>query len=159
MTTPVEYAETKLGVHTVYAEALEAQADLDNLATELDTAQDNRRKLAEQIADREAALQGEMWSAHATESATWLKEHMSQFKREDVALKALRELLLNEQSTVAGLEYDMTVKQSQVRILSARMDQQGGYLNYLAAVMNREAAFMVANQTQSNPQEQGPNGD
>lgn len=155
MSTPVEYAETDLGVHSVYQQALDAQADLDDITTRLDKAQDERRSVVEQIADREAALYGEKHAAHATESATWLKEHMSRFKREDPALKALRAILLDAQSKVGGLEYDLDVRKSQIKILSARMEQLGGYLNYLAAAMNKQAAETATKTHESKE----PNGD
>lgn len=145
----VEYAEQTLKVHALWDEAQKAQADLDNLASELDKAQDQKRALAEKILDRETELLEEEQGKHEKQSATWLKEHMVVQKRKDPVLKDLREKHFAEASTLSGLEYDWDVKKTQCRLLEARLLQMGGYLNFLAAAKQAENITKTHNTTET----------
>lgn len=146
---PVTYAEQELGVHKVYEDALAAQVELDALAASLDEANDSRRYLLDMIADREVELLDDERAKHASQSATWLKEHMKSAERKDAKLTELRGKMMEIDSTRQGLDYDYEVCKSKLRLLEARMNQLGGYLNYLAAVKQASTERL---RRQANPQ-------
>lgn len=144
MTNAVDWAESSLGLSQLWKEIQTAQSNLDDLATHLDKAQDDKRMLAEAVTDREADLYLEERAKHAEQSATWLDKHMVAQKRKDPKLITLRRDYIAAQSTLSGLEYDWEVQKSQVKILTARMVQLGGYLNFLAAA--KQAETLTKNQ-------------
>lgn len=138
MNPALEYAEQTLGVHSCYEAAQAARSDLDEIVTGLDKAQDTRRTLVEEIADREADLLIEERGKHADSSANWMEQHMKTVKRKDEQLSDLRRRLNDAQATIAGLEYDADMVKFQIKIQCARMEELGGYLNYLAAIKQAE---------------------
>lgn len=128
------YAEDKLGVHDVFKETVQAHEELDKLLGDLDKAQDTRRGLTAAIEDRTYELLGNERSKHADMSATALDQHMKQVKHKDDAMKQYRIKLDEVHGEIQGLEYDAEILKMRIRIGVARMEQLGGYLNYLAAV-------------------------
>jgi hypothetical protein len=143
------YAEVTLGVHACYERANETQAQLDEVLTALDKAQDARRLLVEQIADREADLLIAEQGKHASQSATWMDQHMRTAKQKDTMLAGLRAQLRDSHGEIGGLEYDVEAFKARVRIECARMEELGGYFNYLAAIKQAE------NLTKTTQQETG----
>lgn len=130
----IKYAEDQLGVHAVYEQAQANRAVLDKLLAELDKAQDDKRRLAEEIADREAELLIEERGKHSDMSAAAFDQHTKSAKRKDPELKKLREAFNGSLSEIQGLEYDVDMAKVEIRIACSRMEELGGYLNYLAAV-------------------------
>lgn len=145
MPNPVTYAEETLGVHKVYDEAQKCLADLDSSTSELDAAMDRKRELVAQINAREADVWHEERSRHSDYSQTALDKHVKQQKAQDEALKKLSTDLRSAESEISGIEYDIDVTKYTLRTLNARMEQLGGYFNFLAAAKNAEVVSM--NQT------------
>lgn len=144
----LEYAELKLGVHTVYDEANAALADLDAVVTDLDKAQDERRYLAEDIAQWEADLTRQERAANADMSATAFEQHLKLAKQNDPDLKRLRQQMIGLHSRVSGMEYDMEMLKLKVRVRVARMNELGGYFAYLVQL---KAETPTTPTTQENP--------
>jgi hypothetical protein len=132
------YAETTLGVHTCYESANAAHSELDEIVTNLDKAQDQRRMLVESIADREAELLNEEWAKHPDMAASRMDQHIRIAKRKDTFLSELRNQLNAVHAEINGLEYDADIQKHRLKIETARMVELGGYLNYLAAIKQAE---------------------
>jgi hypothetical protein len=130
----LKYAEEKLGVHLVYNESLVYLQDLDEVFSDLDKAQDRRRQLMEQIADREAELLSEERGMRPDMSATGMDQHMKSAKRTDSELRNLRDKLNETISSIQGLELDSDLLKARLKVSTARLNELGGYLHYLAAV-------------------------
>lgn len=140
----LQYAEQTLGVHSVHDELVSHLETLDGLYNDLDKAQDRRRSLVELVADAEADLLSEERGKHPDMSATGMDQHLKAAKRKNPVLRKLRDQLNEVQSEIQGLEYDVDLTKAHVRVKSARMEELGGYLNYLAAVKQAET---IAKQT------------
>lgn len=132
------YAEEELGVHKIFQAAKEALVALDDALTALDKAQDRRRLLDEDYADREVELISEMRGLHPNMSDTRFKSEFKNWERTDELLRALRVELNKVRSDIQGLEFEIEVIRARIRISCSRMEELGGYLHYLAAVKNQQ---------------------
>lgn len=150
MNKALQYAEQELGVHTVYREAEQLVEEIDRISAELDVWHDDKRSIVEDIADREALLLGEERARHPEMSATGLDQHLRSQKRLDPELKTLRDKLNQRLADISGGEYDLAVLNSRLRIKVARMEELGGYLNYLAAVKQDSIGLAVSRSHEAN---------
>jgi hypothetical protein len=132
----IKYAED-MGVHRVFEEVVEQLENLDSLYGDLDKAQDRRRQLEEDYADREVELVGEMRGVHPNMSDTRFKSELKGWERTDKKLREIRVQLNTVRSEIQGLEYDVDLGKLRARVGAARLDELGGYFNYLAAVKNQ----------------------
>jgi len=132
------YAENTLGVHRVYEEAQASLAKLDETLTELDTAIDTRRALDDQIADREMELLIEERGKHATMSEAAFGRHLKEVHYKDETLRDLRQKHRSAAGVVSGLELDLKFIESRIRVEAGRLNELGGYLQFLAALKNAE---------------------
>jgi len=130
----LQYAEEQLGVHKVYEGTINLLADLDKVLADLDTAQDRRRELNEHYSDREVELIDEMRSIHVSMSDTRFNSEMKLWKRKDTKLMRIQLDINKVLSEVQGLEYDADLTKLRIRVGAARLEELGGYLNYLAAI-------------------------
>lgn len=139
------YAEVTLGVHLCYDAAVLAHSQLDEVVTDLDKAHDQRRTITEQVADREADLLIAERGKHSDMSATALDQHMKTVKRKDTMLTELRNQLNIVQGSINGLEYDSDMLKLRIKIEVARMEELGGYLQYLSAIKQAENLKKLTN--------------
>ncbi len=140
MNKALDYAEKKLGVHTVWEDAQSQLAELNELYTDLDKSQDQRRELAEQIADREGELLSDERGRHPEMSAAAFDQHFKGIKRGDTALQGFRAKHMEVSGIINGLEYDVDLLKHRLRLSEARLIELGGYFNYLASVKQDETA-------------------
>jgi hypothetical protein len=133
----LDYAENVLHVHREHERAKLQLESLDELLVELDKAQDRKREINENITDREVELIGEKRGLHSDMSSTEFKTRLREWEREDGKLTALRIELNSVLSEVQGIEYDVDITRLRIKTACARMEQLGGYLNYLAAIRNQ----------------------
>lgn len=144
----LKYAEDNLGVHTVYDEALSLRGELDGVFTDLDKAQDQKRQLVDEVADREADLLSDERGKHSDMSATALAEHMKVIKRKDTFLHELRSKLSEVSGAISGMEYDADLLKLSIKIKVARLEELGGYLHYLAVLKEAETITKRTQPTQ-----------
>lgn len=143
------YAEKDLGVHTVYQEATAALQNLDEVVTDLDKAQDERRYLAEDIAQWEADLTLRERGANSEMSATAFEQYLKLAKQNDKDLKRLRQQMIGLHSRIQGLEYDMEMLKLKVRVKVARMNELGGYFAYLVQLKAETPTTPTAQENQA----------
>jgi hypothetical protein len=140
----LQYAESTLGVHEVYQEGRDALERLELALNTLDEAQDKRRALDEQIAAREMDLLIEERGKHPDHSEAAFTRHLKEVHYKDDLLKALRGERATAAGVVSGSELDVDFYRMRVKFTSARMEELGGYFNYLAAVKNAEAQMPLS---------------
>ena len=137
----IDYAETVVGVHTVWQEAQQCQERLDTATNTAVGAQAKRRFLDEQIENREMDLLIEERGKHPDHTEAAFTRHLKVVQHSDEELKRLKA----ERSAVAmaaiGADSAVDHERAVLRMLSARMEQQGGYFAYLAACKNAEASM------------------
>ena len=140
MSNPVTYAEETLGVHKIYDEALAIQSELDTLMTDLDKVHDKRRDTELRLTDREMEIFFDERSTHTEMSATALDQHVKLVRHKDEDHQLLRSQLNALRGEVGGLEIDVDFAKARLRTVQVRMEQLGGYLNFLAAAKNAQTA-------------------
>lgn len=146
----LQYAEEHLGVHKVFDEANDLDAQLNDYLTALDKAQDDRRELDEKIADHEMSLLIEERGKHPDHSEAAFGRHLKEVYHKDQELKQLRSTRNAKAGECTGLELDIEYTKSRVRTMQSRMVELGGYFQYLAAV---KLGAIQAEQTTQPPQE------
>lgn len=138
MTTPalkaLNYAEETLGVHRVHEQAHIARAELDRVLNDLSEARDKRRSTEAQIEDRELELVADERGKHADMSEAAMGRHLKIVFHRDGDLQNLRSSLRSIVGDIEGLEYDKVMHETDIKIAVARMQELGGYLQYLAVV-------------------------
>lgn len=139
MGNPVTYAEVNLGVHGCYDAANAAHSQLNEIVSDLDKAQDRKRILTDQVTDREMDLLIAERGKHSDMSEAGLERHMKTVKHKDTMLTELRKQLNQTLAQISGLEYDADIEKQRIKIESARMEELGGYLKYLAAAKEAES--------------------
>jgi chromosome segregation ATPase len=130
----LEYAEDTLGVHKIYEDAQTARKDLDECLTKLSEARDKKRDLEFRIADHEQEVAADEWGKHPDMAQTRMDKHLKNALWRNDDWRELREQLSKVTGDVEGLEYDRAVAEADLRIAVSRMQELGGYLQYLAAV-------------------------
>lgn len=143
----LKYAEDTLGVHECF-ETANSQLDvLDSVLSDLDKAQDRKRQLEDEYADREIELISEMRGVHPSMSDTRFKSEFKGWEREDDKLRGLRVELNKVRSEIQGIEIDAEMARLRIRVNASRMEELGGYLHYLAVV--KQGALTQAEQSNS----------
>lgn len=146
MNPALQYAEQVLGVHSSYERSLNAQHELDEITTELDKARDRKRELTDQVSEHEMDLLIAERGKHADMSQAGMDRHIAIVKSKDTMLQELRKQLTGVAAQVDGLELDLSVQQSIIKIETARMTELSGYFNYLAAVKEAETLTKLRSQ-------------
>lgn len=143
MTTPtptqsplkgLKYAEEQLGVNSVFEYAKTQRANLDAKLTDLAAGKDLRREVEHLIADREIELTSDEYAKHSGMSVAAMERHLKLELPKDPLLRELRAKLGVAVSDIEGLEFDIRMLETDIKIAVARMTELGGYLNYLAAI-------------------------
>lgn len=138
MNAALDYAENRLGVHTVYEEAQESLAKLDETLTQLDSAIDKRRTLDDRIADREMDLLIEERGKHPDHSEAAFARHLKEVQHKDTTLRQLKADRNAAAGEVSGLELDVKFIENRLKVETGRLNELGGYFQFLAAVKNAE---------------------
>jgi hypothetical protein len=134
----LDYAENTLGVHKVHDEAEALVAELDNALGLLDAAIDARRSLDEQIEDRHMELLIEERGKAADISQAAMDRRLKEVYHKDGTLKVLRSQRNAKAGEASGLELDIDYIKYRLKVKVARMEELGGYFQFLAAVKNAE---------------------
>lgn len=130
----LKYAEEQLGVHSVYAAALAARESLDATLTSLSEARDKKRLLESQLQDAEMEVASEEHGKHPEMSATAMREHLKVALSNSGTVRELRESLSESVGDIDGLEADRKMSEIDISIASSRLQELGGYFQYLAAI-------------------------
>lgn len=133
MPNPVQYAEDHLGVHEVWKEAerrLIVHSDLTDQIKEL-----NRRirDAKDNLADREASIVADNGAAIVGMSKTAAKEHMKVVIDADPEIQRIRDQIATADAERAEADADLRHHDLGLKVLTARMQELGGLLEFYAA--------------------------
>lgn len=137
---PVTYAEVTLEVHEVFNTTKEAHQKLDETLTLLTEKGDARRHVEQHLTDREMEIVTEERGKHPDMSQAQMDKHIKSLLFQDAEWKKLRDELRELKDDLDGIDADRKVHERSIEIGCARMNQLGGYLNYLAAAKNASTA-------------------
>lgn len=129
---PVTYAEETLGVHRVYEEVVAKRNELDDILGELSDKRDKRRVIEQGISDREMDIVSDERGKHPDMSEAGMTRHLKTVFAKDPLIAPLRQQLLELNNDIDGLEFDKAMAEYDIKIGLARMNELGGYLQYLA---------------------------
>lgn len=138
MNPALEYAEKYLGVHKVQEEAERLLDELNASLDALDAAQDARRELDEKISDHEMDILISERGKHPDHSEAAMSRHLKEIHHKDLKLRRLRHERNAKSGEASGLELDIEYTKYRLKVKVARMEELGGYFQYLAAVKNAE---------------------
>lgn len=130
----IAYAESYLGVHSVYSDALQARDRLDEALTLLATYKDRRRALEQQLQDLEIEITSDEVGKHPQMSQAALDRHLKLEIPQNPEVRRIKSDLVDAISTIEGLEFDIRIAEADVKIAVGRMTELGGYLHYLAEI-------------------------
>ena len=130
----INYAEQVLAVHDVYNEAKQATASLKHLFAAEAAYAARKRELAEAIADRTSMVTSELRAKYNDLSATAFKPVLDLALQDDPDLKRLRFQMVSTQHEHDKCSGEIKSTEAFVRVLTARMENLNGLLNFYAAV-------------------------
>lgn len=137
---PVAYAEDILGVNSILEQTMKARDELDKVLGVLDGLHDEKRSVEQKIESREMDIAIDERGKHSDMSQAQMEKHLKMVFHKDPELKKLKERLLEIQNSLSGADMDRKLQERTIEIGCARMNQLGGYLNYLAAAKNASIA-------------------
>lgn len=148
MTEPAEsaalkalrYAEDQLGVHLVYNLATDDRNKLDGLLTDIGEARDKKRITERSIEDRQFEIMSRELATHPAMSAAAMDKHLKLAYHGDPDLQQLRAQHVAAVNDLDGLELDRAMVETDIKIAVARLNELGGYFEYLAAIKNQAAS-------------------
>ena len=134
----LRYAEDQLGVNKVHEGALQSRNSLDSVLTEIGELRDKKLALQASLQDKEMLLSADEWSKHPDMSAARMATHIKTVYANDDEIREMREVLAKVSGDVEGLEFDRDIHETDIRIAVARLQELGGYLQYLAVIKQGE---------------------
>ena len=134
------YAEDRLQVNRVYHEALQKRNELDEVLNELSDLRDRKRDLDARLTDAEMQVASDEWSKHPDMSAARMEKHVKVAYSNNDDVRQLREQLVKVTGDIEGREFDRSMCETDIKIAVARLQELGGYLQYLAAIKQAETA-------------------
>jgi hypothetical protein len=140
----IRYAEDTLGVHTILEAATAAREALDKVYDDLAKNKDDRRQAEHNLEMMELEIATEERVKHPEMSATAMKDHLKGACYGTKDWRDLRQEIVELVNKVDGLEYDRRIREKDIEIATARMNQMGGYLMYLGAVKLASTATHTA---------------
>lgn len=130
----LRYAENELGVHKVMEKAEKARAALDETLTLLSDHRDKLRDAEAELTDREMQLVITEKGKLPSESQAAFERHMKITVHSDELCEKIRGQIRQFRSDIDGFECDRAIAEADIRISVARLNELGGYLQYLAAI-------------------------
>jgi hypothetical protein len=141
----MRYAEDNLGVHTVYNEVVTRRNELDEVLSLLSETRDKKRALALSLEDKEMAVAADEWAKHPDMAVTRMEKHIKVAFSNDGEIREMREGLAKLSGEIEGLEFDRDMCETDIRIACARLQELGGYLQYLAVIKTEAGKASEAN--------------
>ena len=135
----LDYAEQVLGVHSVYEEAKAARVELQSALDSLTGARMRKREYESALADREFELVTEERGKHPDMSVSGMEAHMRRIKNEDDACRELREQLMMVSAQIDAYETSKALAEADIKITASRLQELGGYLEFLAVIKRQES--------------------
>lgn len=129
----VDYAENTLDVHGVYEQAQEAEVELRDALAQVTDMAHTLRRIADETEHREFELACDIRAEHHGISQEALKRELRESHFTDEQLSQLRDDRLQAQHYHDEASERVQVAKYRLKVLTARMAELGGLLNFYAA--------------------------
>ena len=130
----LKYAEDQLGVNQVYADALKSRMNLVSTLALLASARDRKRDLDFRLHDTEMMVAADEYGKHPDMAQTRMDKHLKQALSNTDDWRELREQLSSVTGEIETLEYERVNIEADIKIAVSRMNELGGYFQYLAEI-------------------------
>lgn len=130
------YAENDLGVHKVYEESQAAHGYLVQAREQLAAKHAHKRDLVDRLTDREMVVASDERGKHPDMSQAGMDKHVKVAYNADGDIRTYRDQIRALLFEIDVLEQDISNIEYKIKIALARMNELGGYFNYLAVVKN-----------------------
>lgn len=137
--SPVDYAEDDLGVHEVYEDAQGVNAALGTALDDYKEQAKRIRQANDTIEQREYELAGELKGEQPDISQEALKRAIREAHQTDETLVQMRKVLNSAHGKQEDAHARIEHSKYRLRVLSARMNELGGLLAFLAAAKSAAA--------------------
>lgn len=159
MTTPepspekkaLDYAEQQLEVHAVHQRALEARQKLEHQAQTLAELKQKRRVREQHLNDVEMVVIERERAKHPSMSQAQMDKHLKVEFSNDGDIRETRDELVDLAGSIDLVEWEIDLLNQDIKIAVARMQELGGYLNFLAAIKQAETTRKSTQRPDGNP--------
>jgi hypothetical protein len=136
----LKYAEESLGVHSVYEDLVSARARLEDALKRLTYARDLKRGQESVMMEAKMLLISDERGKHPEHSEAALDRHTKSLLATDTGMKEHARQQRNFENMVDTADADVETAKADIRIGSARLEELGGYFQYLAALKTAKPA-------------------
>lgn len=136
----VRYAERELGVHLVHHEAHAARKCLEEDLADLNELRRHKRQLENELTDREMGVVEEQRTKHPDMSQAAMERRLKVLIWTDEQARKIRSDLEQVQYHIDLRESSIRLSEATIKIAASRLQELGGYLNYLAAIKQADEA-------------------
>lgn len=151
----LKYAEESLGVHAVYEDLVAARARLEESLKRLTYARDLKRGHQAVMAEAEMQLISDERGKHPEHSQAALDRHVKILLATDDGMKEHARQQRTFDNMVDSADSDVEIAKADIRIGAARLDELGGYFQYLAALKTSKPAEPAKSAEPAEPAAQG----
>lgn len=130
----IEYAEQKLGVHTIYSDAKKALEWYGSASADYERFIDEKRRRLASVEDIEIRIISEERANNPEMSQAQMDRHLKIVFNQNGDLRLGRDMVIECSHSIDVAEHNMKLHEKELQVLTARMNELGGYLQYLAAV-------------------------
>lgn len=130
----VTYAEVTLEVNSVYEGAQTLSREIAEAGSEVVALKSKRRDIETLLSERELDIITDEGTKHAAMSVAALERHLKVAIPQDDAVRELRRGITEVIHLLEEAETLIRSKEWDLKIAVARLQELGGYLNYLAAI-------------------------
>lgn len=134
----IEYAESFLNVNEVFIVAQSKREELDTCLTNLSDSRDKKRAIEDLLTDCEMNIIADERGKHPDMSEAAMTRHLKLVYYKNDTHAELRRRIASAASELDGYEMDKIMLETDIKILIARMNELGGYLQYLATIKQAE---------------------
>lgn len=147
----LNYAERQLGANSVYEDAQEARKKLEEALFELNSMRADKRMKEAFRLDREMELIEEERRNNPQESQAAFERRFKVVLSNDGDIRGVRDELTFLAGQIDDQERVVKLLSEDIQIAVARMQELGGYFQYLAAVKQASASLQVQPKPDGNP--------
>lgn len=135
----MRYAEN-MGVHAVYEAAQEARRRWEQARNDLAVLRSERRNIDQRLTDREFEILSDERGRNPASSVAALERQVKSLVNSDAVHRAMRHEHDRLSSDIEATETVVHMAKIDIEIATARMQELGGYLSYLAELKRAETA-------------------
>lgn len=147
----LDYAELTLGVHKVFEEAKEKRQALADANLKMLDLRAARRGQEQYLEDLKMEVIEEERSTNPSESQAAFDRRIKVVFSNNGAIREGRDRLLYLAGDIETVEYEIEMLTKDIQIAVARMQELGGYLQFLAVIKQANASRETKNHTDGNP--------